>query len=496
MVLTYYQLAEQPFGVTPDPRFLFQSSTHREAIASVLYAVKAGRGFTALIAEPGMGKTTVLFNLLQQLGESTRTAFLFQAQDSPKNFLRNLLADLGIEDDGQDLVAMQAKLNECLVREISQGKNFLVVIDEAQNLDDSVLEVVRMLSNFETPREKLMTIILAGQPQLAEKLRSPQLTQLRQRVSIVARLKPFNPEETRAYIEHRLKVAGYRGESLFTDGAYALVAQRSCGIPRNINNICFNAMAIGCAMQLRTINATVIEEVLADLDLAPLSAPAPASEYRVSSPLLAVKFLTRASSFFPKGFFPKSWRLRTGIACLAALLAGIGWTVLAKNHTSPAATVAATAPQPQATQFNLTQVQPTQVSFMQVQAAAGHTVSSQPEAIPLKLASSRGNKTVSSPQLLLIRVAEQDNLYRICMDNLGRYDQQVVKIIRELNPQLENPRRLKIGQQLRIPTRANLSSHRDPSIEEISDHPPGYELSSSISYASHSNASAVEAKKP
>jgi type II secretory pathway predicted ATPase ExeA len=496
MVLTYYQLAEQPFGVTPDPLFLFQSSTHREAISSVLYAVKAGRGFTALIAEPGMGKTTILFNLLRQLGESTRTAFLFQAQDSPKNFLRNLLADLGIEDDGQDLVGMQAKLNECLVREISQGKNFVVVVDEAQNLDDSVLEVVRMLSNFETPREKLMTIILAGQPQLAEKLGSPQLTQLRQRVSIVARLKPFNREETRAYIEHRLKVAGYRGESLFTDGAHALIAQHSWGIPRNINNICFNAMAIGCATQLRTINAAVIKEVLADLDLTPLSAPAPASKYRVSSAPLAAKILTRASSFLPKGFLPKSWRLRTGIACLAALLAGIGWTVLAKNHTSPTAAVAATVPQPQAMQFQPTQVQPTQVSPIQIQEAAGQTVSSRPEAIPLKLASARANKTVSSPQLLLIRVAEQDNLYRICMDNLGRYDQQVLKIVRELNPQFENPRRLKVGQQLRIPTRANLSSHRDPSVEEITDRSSDYELYTSTPYASHSNASAVEAKKP
>src|SRR5208283_4357780 len=123
MVLNYYHLAEQPFGVTPDPRFLYMSATHREAIASVLYSVRAGRGFTALIAEPGMGKTTVLFNLLQQLGDSAKTAFLFQSQDTPKNFLRNLLQDLGVEDDGQDLAVMQAKLNECLVRETSQGKS-------------------------------------------------------------------------------------------------------------------------------------------------------------------------------------------------------------------------------------------------------------------------------------------------------------------------------------------------------------------------------------
>src|SRR5271156_3983710 len=111
MVLNFYKLAEQPFGVTPDPRFLYLSSTHREAMASVLYGVKAGRGFTALIAEPGMGKTTVLFNLLQQLGTTAKTAFLFQAQDTPINFLRNLLADLGVQEDGHDLVRMQAKLN-------------------------------------------------------------------------------------------------------------------------------------------------------------------------------------------------------------------------------------------------------------------------------------------------------------------------------------------------------------------------------------------------
>ncbi len=195
MVLNYYKLAEQPFGVTPDPRFLYLSATHREAIASVFHSVNSGRGFTALIAEPGMGKTTVLFNLLQLMGTAAKTAFLFQAQDSPKNFVRNLLLDLGVEHDGQDLVNMHSKLNECLVRETSQGKHFIVVVDEAQNLEEPVLEVVRMLSNFETPREKLMHIILAGQPQLAAKLSSPQLTQLRQRISIVARLTPFTETE-------------------------------------------------------------------------------------------------------------------------------------------------------------------------------------------------------------------------------------------------------------------------------------------------------------
>ena len=485
MVLSYYQLAEQPFGVTPDPRFLFQSATHREAIASVQYAMKAGRGFTALIADPGMGKTTVLFNLLQQLGESTRTAFLFQAQDSAKNFLRNLLADLGIEDDGQDLVGMQKKLNECLVQEISQGKNFVVVVDEAQNLDDSVLEVVRMLSNFETASEKLMTIVLAGQPQLAEKLRSPQLTQLRQRVSVVARLKPFNSEETRAYIEHRLKVAGYRGETLFTDDAYALIAEHSGGIPRNINNICFNAMAIGCVMQLRSIHSAVIEEVLSDLDLAPLSTATQVSEFQAPSASRSQKILARASALFPKG-----WGLRGGVACLAVCLAGIGLTILVKNDIPRIAAAVASTLQIQPAQIPAAQAQ----SAAQIKPAVDPPVPPQAHKLLNRLTNPSDKSKMSRPQPELIRVGNGETLYHICMTNLGRYDEQVVKLIRELNPQLENPRRLKIGQQLRLPSPGSLTSQRNPE-QRAKNQPAGYVLSST-SYVSQSDVSAVEANKP
>src|SRR5271154_4444394 len=185
MVLDYYKLREQPFGVTPDPRFLYMSSTHREALASLLYGITSGRGFMSLIAKPGMGKTTLLFQLLQKLEGTARTAFLFQTLCTPRDFLRGLLADLGVEDHDGDLVWMHSKLNEILVRQSRERKRFVVVIDEAQNFDDSVL----MLSNFETPSEKLMQIVLAGQPQLADKLASAKLVQLRQRVSILSSLK-------------------------------------------------------------------------------------------------------------------------------------------------------------------------------------------------------------------------------------------------------------------------------------------------------------------
>ncbi len=186
MVLDFYKLAEQPFGVTPDPRFIYSSPTHREAFASVLYGLSAGRGFTALIAMPGMGKTTLLFDFLERVRNVCTTVFLFQTQCTPQGMLRNLLADLGVDDDSNDFVLMHRKLNDCLLKESRRGRQLVVVVDEAQNLEEPVLEVVRMLSNFETPRAKLMHLILAGQPLLAQKLASPRLTQLRQRISIIA----------------------------------------------------------------------------------------------------------------------------------------------------------------------------------------------------------------------------------------------------------------------------------------------------------------------
>lgn len=267
MVLDYYGLREQPFGVTPNPRYLYLSRTHREALASMVYGIEAGRGFIALIAQPGMGKTTLLFQVLERLGSSARTVFLFQTQCDSREFMRSLMADLGLDGAEDDLVRLHARLNEVLIREMRSGKVFVLVIDEAQNLEDSVLEVVRMLSNFETPRAKLMQIVLAGQPRLADKLARPSMNQLRQRVSIVSRLHPLAPAETAEYIEHRLRVAGCEGGRLFTSSAQALIASASEGIPRNINNICFNALSLGYALGRKAIDAEIIREVVADLDV-------------------------------------------------------------------------------------------------------------------------------------------------------------------------------------------------------------------------------------
>lgn len=272
MFLDFHKLREQPFGETPDPRYMYLSPTHREAIASLAYGIGQGRGFLVLVAEPGMGKTTVLFHLLEWLRESARarTVFLFQTQLGSRELLRYLLTDLGIEAEGKELGWMHKQLNDLLIREAEAGRRVVVFIDEAQNLKEPVLEAVRLLSDFENPRSKLIQIVLAGQPQLADKLARSELAQLRQRVSVWSWLAPFTPWETEAYISHRLSVAGAGGRQLFTSEACGMIAAWSRGIPRNINNLCFSALGLGFALGKHEIDCTVIQEAASDLKMAPV----------------------------------------------------------------------------------------------------------------------------------------------------------------------------------------------------------------------------------
>jgi type II secretory pathway predicted ATPase ExeA len=266
MFLEYYHLREQPFGVTPDPRFLYFGPGHREALASLIYAIESRRGFSAMIAEPGMGKTTLLFRLLETLRSTTRTAFLFQTEGDSRDLLRGVLADLGIPTQSHDLPTLHEALNAALLEEMRAGRQVVVVLDEAQNLDEKSLESVRMLSNFETPTQKLMHIVLAGQPKLGERLAGPDLKQLRQRISTIIRLDPFTPEETEAYIDWRLRAAGYEGAPIFKPDAIDMICRVSKGIPRNINSLCFQALSIGFATESRTIGSEIMWEVAADVD--------------------------------------------------------------------------------------------------------------------------------------------------------------------------------------------------------------------------------------
>jgi len=279
MILDFYGLREQPFGVTPDPAYLYASRTHCEALDSLTEAILGDRGFLALIAEPGMGKTTLLNQLMEGLRDSARAVFLFQTQCDSREFFQYLMNELGVDCTGMGLVAMHNKLNEILFAEMLAGRRFVLIVDEAQNLDEHVLETIRMLSNYETTHSKLMQIILAGQTQLGQKLRQYQLAQLWQRITMVQYLEPLSPDETAGYIRHRLKVAGYAGESLFESEALDLISELSQGIPRNINKICFRALLEGYAAGAEKLSVALVEKAIGRLQLVatarPIVVPAP-----------------------------------------------------------------------------------------------------------------------------------------------------------------------------------------------------------------------------
>jgi N-acetylmuramoyl-L-alanine amidase/type II secretory pathway predicted ATPase ExeA len=287
MFLDFYGLREQPFGVTPDPAYLYPSHTHCEALDSLTEAILGDRGFLALIAEPGMGKTTLLYQLLEGLRDKARAAYLFQTQCNSREFFQYLLNELGIDATDMGLVAMHNKLNEILFSEMLAGKRFVLIVDEAQNLDEATLETIRLLSNFETPHSKLLQIVLAGQPQFWEKLRQKQMAQLLQRITMVQRLEALKPEETAGYVNHRLRVAGHCGEGLFEAGALAAVTERSEGVPRNINKICFRALLEAYARGRHTVTAEIVEKAARKLEIVaahPLTAPAATT---ASAPLMA-----------------------------------------------------------------------------------------------------------------------------------------------------------------------------------------------------------------
>ena len=266
-VLAFYKLPQQPFDVTPDPAFLYFTPSHRQALDSIEEGIEHFRGFMVLVAEPGMGKTALLNKLMDELSDSAQVVFLFQTLCNSRELLCFILNELEVDHTGMDVVAMHRALNQALLEEMLRGRRFVLIVDEAQNLQEPVLETIRLLSDFETTHSKLIQIVLAGQPQLAEKLTKPSLVQLRQRISVLSSLKLLSAAQTEEYVEHRLRASGWTGKHLFTSEAVAAIAESSAGIPRSINNLCFNAMLEGFHRGLEVIGVNIVKEVAENLNL-------------------------------------------------------------------------------------------------------------------------------------------------------------------------------------------------------------------------------------
>jgi len=241
----FYGLTASPFNITPDPRYLFFSRGHREAFEHLLFGINQRRGFILLTGEVGSGKTTLSRAMLEQLQEGFSTALILNPVMTGIQLIRAILGEFELDDRGNDRVRLIGRLNEFLLDRATAREDVVLFIDEAQDMSDELLEQVRLLSNLETDEQKLLQIVLIGQPELREKLDSSQLRQLRQRITVRYHLQPIGRQETESYILHRLQVAGSNGRPTFSKAAVNSIHRRTRGVPRLINAVCDKAMLVG-----------------------------------------------------------------------------------------------------------------------------------------------------------------------------------------------------------------------------------------------------------
>jgi len=265
MYAEFYGLAEKPFALLPDPRYLFLGRSHREALAHLKYGIEEGEGFVVVVGQVGTGKTTLCRALMEQVGDEVTLAYIFNPSTSEVELLAAINREFGVPTIGRTRDDLIDELNRFLLTQRSEGRRPLIVIDEAQNLEPEVLEQVRLISNLETEREKLIQIVLIGQPELEESLSRADLRQLQQRITVRWSLEPFSLKETAAYLRHRLGVAGGRDEALFTPAAASSLHRRSRGVPRIINALADRALLTGYTLGRRKITASEVRSAAREL---------------------------------------------------------------------------------------------------------------------------------------------------------------------------------------------------------------------------------------
>lgn len=289
MYENFYGFREAPFRITPDPRFLYRNPCYEEAAAALAYGIDHRKGFLSLVGEAGTGKTTLLRYLLDSLSAGTRTVLLLHPTVSFEEILEYILMELGVPVDGAKKLVLLQRLNEFLLEHTRSGGNVALLIDEAQDLDAKVLEELRLLSNLETGSEKILQILLAGQPELEAKLAQGNLRQLRQRIAMHVRLRPLAPGEVVSYVHTRLEYAGSPDRDLFTVDALARIAEVTGGIPRIVNVLCDACLVTGFATGSKKITAAIVDEAWVDYSrlLPPSEVPAEPAATPVAAPVQA-----------------------------------------------------------------------------------------------------------------------------------------------------------------------------------------------------------------
>ncbi len=498
MYTSHFGLREKPFNVTPDPRFFYANPVYREAYASLVAGVQERKGFIVMTGEIGTGKTTLLRMLMTNLEATVRFAYLYNTTLGFEDLLAYACDELGISAEGEGRLRRIQALNAFLIEQLRRGGTGVLLIDEAQNLAPDVLENLRLLSNLETSTEKLLQIVLVGQPELEAKLAQPGLRQLRQRIALRCRLDRLKESEVEAYIRSRLETAGARRTDLFEGRALQRIVAYSSGIPRLINIICDNALVIAYAASAKRVSPAIVEEVASDLGLnaaplrhqavalearpTPSAAPAPIEPRSTAAiePRSTAEILRRRRLRHAPGRRWLGWARLGVLTAFVAVgsatllyapsiteqISAMGtfmksaWgalaerAALARHRTSAASTPVQPAPdagvaedsdrgREDVTAPTLPAAAPTEPAA----SAPALSLPPRPSSPPL---TSSGPVATARPRT--ITIPDGATIAELAFQIYGGFNVLAIDLIKEFNPQVENLNAIRAGEQLRLPS--------------------------------------------
>jgi general secretion pathway protein A len=392
MYLNFFNLKKEPFQITPDPSFLYLSPGHKEALASIIYGVEKKKGFVLIVGAVGVGKTTILRAYLERAEKtSLKIIYLFNSNISYHNLLRFIFRELNVKPESDEVCEMVNQLHQALINEYKEGRNVLLLIDEAQNMPADTLENLRMLSNLETATEKLIQIVFSAQPEFEKTLGLEELKQLKQRIAVKAVIAPLNREEGLSYINHRLKKAADKESIIFTPRALREIVATAEGIPRVINVLCDNCLISAFGYGKKKVSLGVVREITRDFGI-------------------------------ERPFYVR-WRWNLGIGILAMALVGVGLYEKAALSVKSSGLVVSPV-----------KSQPTKVATV--------PVTEQEVAVPV------------SENAIASRVVERgDTLARLVKDVYGRVDSRLIHMVKKANPWINNENLIIEGGRIVFPAK-------------------------------------------
>lgn len=466
MYLAFYGLKKEPFHTTPDPNFLYLSPSHKEAMGAIIYGIERRKGFIAIFGQVGVGKTTIIRAYLEKTNDrKQKTVYILNPMVSFHGLLTEIFRSLEFVPSHDDTAEMVNQLQEALIREYRSDSTVVLVIDEAQNMPVQTLEQLRLLSNLETSTDKLIQIVLIGQPELNTLLEHPTLKSLQQRIALRATIQPLKVKESQAYIEHRVALASATGAPLFTEGALKLIIREAQGIPRKLNILCDNALITGYGRQRKPVSVSEVREILADMNDSRSSYLVKWAVGVAAAILLAIGTFLLSPSFLPGKtgislLDPDERHSRDNVGASEKESQESSESNKEKGNHMPVfnelqkeSAIPETVAQETNSGFAPEQAEKV-VKSLSAQGSTGGVMPKSELAVPKVEASARkpeGSSTSKRVSPLTRAVKEGDNLSQIANEAYGSSSKQYVEWVRQHNPQIVDPNIILPGQKIVLP---------------------------------------------